>query len=81
MSSSSSESRTAALYDGTFVDKNSTPEAVVGNTINVPGDKLNKYEFTVEEAGTYYFASQSGGLNVYGSMSTALKLCLIKARR
>ena len=66
MSSSSSESRTAALYDGTFVDKNSTPEAVVGNTINVPGDKLNKYEFTVEEAGTYYFASQSGGLNVYG---------------
>ena len=63
MSSSSSESRTAALYDGTFVDKNSTPEAVVGNTINVPGDKLNKYEFTVEEAGTYYFASQSGGLN------------------
>ena len=36
MSSSSSESRTAALYDGTFVDKNSTPEAVVGNTINVP---------------------------------------------
>ena len=66
MSSSSSESRTAALYDGTFVDKNSTPEAVVGNTVNVPGDKLNKYEFTVEEAGTYYFASQSGGLNVYG---------------
>lgn len=66
MSSSSNESRTAALYDGTFVDKNSTPEAVVGNTINVPGDKLNKYEFTVEEAGTYYFASQSGGLNVYG---------------
>ena len=66
MSSNSGESRTAALYDGTFVDKNSTPEAVVGNTINVPGDKLNKYEFTVEEAGTYYFASQSGGLNVYG---------------
>lgn len=66
MSSNTSESRTAALYDGTFVDKNSTPEAVVGNTINVPGDKLNKYEFTVEEAGTYYFASQSGGLNVYG---------------
>lgn len=66
MSSNKSESRTAALYDGTFVDKNSTPEAVVGNTINVPGDKLNKYEFTVEEAGTYYFASQSGGLNVYG---------------
>lgn len=66
MSSSNSASRTAALYDSTFIDKTATPDAVVGATITVPGDQLYRYEFDVTEAGTYYFASQASGLNVYG---------------
>ncbi len=68
MSSSSKADavRTVALYNSTFVDKTSTPDAVVGETASVPGDKLYMIEFNVTEAGTYYFASQASGLNVYG---------------
>lgn len=65
-SSKADAARTVALYNSTFVDKTSTPDAVVGKTASVPGDKLYMVEFNVTEAGTYYFASQASGLNVYG---------------
>lgn len=56
MSSNGSTPRTVNLY-------NEAGEAV--QTITVPGDTINKYTFAVPGAGTYYVASESGGLNIY----------------
>ena len=56
MSSSSSEDRAIDLYtlDGTLVE-----------TMSAPGSGLNMKTFTIE-AGDYYLASPSSGVNVYG---------------
>ena len=58
MSSSSSDSRAVALYDGTYTAIDTTYSALAG-------DKLYEVTYTVDGAGTYYFGSVSGGVNVY----------------
>lgn len=56
MSSNGTDARTVSLY-------NEAGEAV--QTVTVPGDAIAKYTFAVPGAGTYYIASESGGLNIY----------------
>ena len=56
MSSNGTQVRTVSLY-------NEAGEAI--QTIEVPGDELKEYTFAVPSAGTYYVASESGGLNIY----------------
>lgn len=60
MSSSSSDARTANLLD-------STGAKIANTATSIPGSALAKYEFTVTTAGTYYFAAETGGTNVYGA--------------
>ncbi|TCT15472.1 Ig-like protein group 3 [Natranaerovirga pectinivora] len=57
MSSSSSAERHLALYslDGTEIDR-----------MNAPGASLGENTFVIDEAGDYYVASPSSGVNVYG---------------
>ena len=57
MSSSSTASREVGLYDSNF--------AIIGTAKTVGGASLEKHEYTVTAAGTYYIAAASGGTNVY----------------
>lgn len=58
MSSSSKEARNLLLCDSEFVTINDSYKAV-------DGASLHELTYTVDSEGTYYFASESGGFNVY----------------
>lgn len=58
MSSSSSAARNGYLYDAAGNKVNSEAITVAGTE--------TVWEISVAEAGTYYFASETGGVNVYG---------------
>ena len=60
LSSSSSADRALGLFDGTFTKINE------GTAAGKPTTNLSKIEFTAATAGTYYLASTSGGINIYG---------------
>ncbi len=61
MSSNNSQDRECGIYkaDGTLVQ-----------AITVTGGTLQKYTATITEPGVYYFASVTGGVNVYGVEAT-----------
>lgn len=56
MSSTEATDRTLRLYK--------SDKTVLGS-MNAYGAKLTKYEFQITEAGEYYLASSSGGVNIY----------------
>lgn len=70
ISSSSGAARAPKVMDAEGKDITATSSVKVeGEAMNgtqILGTQICKVEFTVSEAGTYYFGSASSGLNVYG---------------
>lgn len=58
-------SSSSAARDSFILDSNGNKLSTTA--VSVAGDAAAKYEFTVEEAGTYYFIGEGGGINVYGA--------------
>lgn len=66
------DSRLIGLYDHTFEDKDSTPEAVIGEPVaaTAKSGPIRKYEFDltarqVEESGTFYIAGETAAFYLY----------------